>query len=645
MVENVLLFTRIFSSPMIQRVVLVFVFTSIVLKLSAQVLDSVQQIGGVEILADKISSFSAGIKIEKFDSTTLAVRQGVSIATLLTEQSALTLRSYGPGGISTLSIRGTNSSQSGVFWNGINLQQPNIGMTDLSRISSFEFNDISIQSGGASALLGSGVIGGSLHLSNAMKFSTPAQTSVLLSGGSAGKSGGAIKLSTGSTRLAYSGSLIGDYNKNNFWYTTYSGERERLEHALVKSASSIHQVEYILNPKQRLTAGIWYQLTDRQIPPTMTMSASTQKQWDQAIRSNLQWSYTGFNQSFAVRSAFIDEKESYQNKEAFINAFYHLNTYHAEFEYKRLLGKQFSLGSGATARVISADVPYYAEIEYQPDGSVWMAMVFSHLRSGLKSVLNLRQDFSKGYKVPFSPSFSAGMPVFKNVSASFGFSRNFRVPTMNDKYWIPGGNPDLKPEESWNLEAGAEVKFHSGGLAQSKIKIDIYNLYIDNMIQWVPGNSGIWTPQNVQKVQSRGIEISSKSDFRIAGFNGYFNLSYNYSPSKYKGTTPAESNSYNNQLIYIPLHKIQETFYVSRNAYYAMFSYSLTGERYVASDNQKILPSYSLLDFYTGASLKTRKVNFRLQFEIRNIFNASYQSVLYYPEPGRSYSVSLLINN
>ncbi len=629
---------------MIQRVVLVFVFTCLMLKLSAQVLDSVHQIGGVEILANKISSFSAGIKIEKFDSTTLAVRQGVSIATLLTEQSALSLRSYGPGGISTLSIRGTNSSQSGVFWNGINLQQPNMGMTDLSRISSFEFEDISIQSGGASALLGSGVIGGSLHLSNAMKFSTPLLTSVLLSGGSAGKIGGAIKLGAGNTRLAYNGSLSGDYNKNNFLYTTYSGERVRLEHALVKSASTIHQVEYILNSRQRLTAGIWYQLADRQIPPTMTMSSSSQQQWDQAIRSNLQWSYTGINQSFAVRSVFIDEKERYQNEAAFINAFYHLNTYQAEFEYKRLLGKQFSLGSGATARTIRADVPYYSEIEYQPDGSVWMALTFSHIRSGLKSVLNLRQDFSKGYKVPFSPSFSAGIPIIKNVSTSFGFSRNFRVPTMNDKYWIPGGNPDLDPEESWNLEAGVEIKLHTCDLAQSKINIDVYTLFIDNMIQWVPGNSGIWTPQNVQKVQSRGIEISSKSDFKVAGFNGYFILNYNYSPSKYKGTTPTESNSYNNQLSYIPLHKIQETFYVSRNAYYAMFSYSFTGERYVASDNQKTLPSYSLLDFYTGTTLKTRKVNFRLQFEIRNLFNTSYQSVLYYPEPGRSFSVSLLIN-
>lgn len=628
---------------MVRRVVFIFLFLNPMLLVSAQEVDSVHSIGGVEILADRISLFSAGQKIEKIDSTTLSVRQGVSIAMLLSEHTAVTLRSYGPGGLSTLSLRGTNSAQSGVFWNGINLQQPNMGMTDLSRISSFEFNEVSLHPGGASATLGSGVIGGSLHLSNTMKFSSPLQASVLLSGGSAGKLGGALKFNAGNSRLAYSGSLTGDWNKNNFWYTNNFGESERLEHALVKSISSVHQLEYILNRKQRLTAGFWYQVTDREIPPTMTMAQSTQQQWDQAIRSSIQWSYTENKQSFTARTAFIDEKEHYRNGEALIDALYHLNTMLAEFEYKRSLGKQISLGSGTTFHLVRADVPYYEGVEFQPDGSVWMALAYSHRSSGLKSVLNLRQEFSKGYRIPFSPSLNAEIPVWRYVSTRIGISRNFRVPSMNDKYWIPGGNPDLKPEESWNLEAGVNLSMNSGEYVKSVINMDIYYLLIDNLIQWVPGNSGIWTPQNVQKVRSTGLEINSKSDWKYAGFSGYFRFGYNYTPSVYKSTSPDEADVFGNQLIYIPRHKVQETFFFAKDAYYAMFSYSLTGKRYVQTDNTKSLPSYSLLDMYVGSTFNTRKIWFRLQFEIRNLFNNSYQSVLYYPEPGRSFSISLLI--
>jgi len=627
-----------------RRVVVFFVFFFLVLKISAQQYDTIQSIAGVEITADKTTSFSAGLKVQKIDTTALFIRQGASIAMLLSEQSPVFLRSYGPGGVSTLSVRGTNSSQSAVFWNGLNLTQPNMGMTDLSRISTFEFSDISLQSGGASALLGSGVIGGSLNLSSAMKFSKPVKTSILVSGSSIGKMTGGIKLNAGNSRLAYTGSAVGDWNQNNFKFTDYHGNRKRLEHAESKSISTIHQAEYILNRKQRLSAGIWFQATDRKIPPTMTMAASDQQQWDQAVRSSLQWTYTGVKQSFLVRSAFVDEKEHYQSENKLIDEFYHLKTLQAEFEYKRYFNKQITLGAGSSTRLIRADVPYYGGLEYQKEGSVWFALAYLHPGTGIKSVLNLRQDISEGFNIPFCPSFNIEVPVSARITGTFGVSKNFRIPTMNDRYWIPGGKPDLLPESSWNLQAGGAYTYHSGANIQSKIGIDIYSLLINNMIQWVPGDAVLWSPQNVQKVWSRGVEISSKTDFQMYGFNGYFRFGYNYTPSTYGETTSNGSDVQNKQLIYIPLHKVVETFYAERGKYYTMFSYSLTGKRYVQSDNQKSLPSYSLLDFYAGGTFKLNKSSFRLQAEIRNMMNKSYQSVLYYPEPGISFSINLLIS-
>ncbi|MFN8134854.1 MAG: TonB-dependent receptor [Bacteroidales bacterium] len=625
------------------RVAFFSLFLCVVLKISAQVADSTRLLGAVEIKADRISAFATGIKIEKIDTTTLSIRQGASLAMLLNEQTPIILKSNGPSGTSTMSMRGTNSSQSGVFWNGINLQQPNMAMTDLSRISTFEFSDIVIQSGGASALLGSGVIGGSLQLSNKMHYLTPVRVSALMSAGSFGNANGGLKLSAGSKHLAYAGSLSGTWNNNNFKYTDFYGNRVTIDNSLVKSASSVHDLEYLINQHQKLKAAVWYQVTDRQIPPTMTMTSSDQQQWDQAIRSMLQWSYTGMHQSFIVRSAFVDEKEHYQSETANIDAFYHINTLQADFEYKRYLGKRFTLGSGTTAHIIKGEVANYNGIQYQPEGSVWAAFSFSALNQGITAVLNLRQDFSKGYQVPFCPSFSTHFPVSKNVAINFSTSRNFRVPTMNDKYWIPGGNPDLKPESSWNIETGAEFKLHTGGVFSSKINVDLYSLMIENMIQWVPGNAGLWSPQNEQKVWSRGMEISSRSDWKYAGFNGYFRFGYNYTPSTYMEAASGQADIVDKQVIYIPLHKIQETFYFARNACYSLFSFSMTGKRYVQSDNSSSLPAYSLFDVYAGTILKSRKTSFRLQAEIHNVLNTEYQSIQYYPEQGRSFIISLLI--
>ncbi len=625
---------------MLTRVAACMFLTFFMLNISAQRVDSVQIISGIEIKADRISVFSVGLKVEKIDSITLGIRQGTSLAALLAEQSTVSLRSYGPGGIAMLSMRGTNSSQSGIFWNGINLGQPNMGQTDLSRITTFDFGDISLQSGGASALLGSGVIGGSLHLSNSMDFSSPLKSSVILNGSTSGKLSGGFKLGAGSNRLAYVGSLSGSWSENNYWYSAFNGERKQLEHALTKSISSVHQSEYILNARQRLIAGFWYQSTNRLIPPTMTMSKSDQQLWDQAIRSSLQWSYIVAKQSFIIRTGFIDEKEKFESPVALIEDSYHLNTLLTEFEYKRLFGKQFTLGSGATSHLIRADIPFYNGIEYQPEGSVWLALAVNRSKTGIKGVLNLRQDFSKGYTIPFCPSLSAEVPIIKDVMISFGISRNFRVPTLNDKY----GNTDLNPENSYNMEMGASLHIPKGKFFESNISISIYNLLIDNLIQWVPVNASIWKPQNVQKVWSRGVEVSSKTDWEMFGLKGNFKFAYAYSPSTYSETSEKEQNLLNNQLIYIPIHKVIEVFYVTKGSYYAMFSYSMTGKRYVQVDNTKELPVYALLDISAGTTVKAKKMKFKVQAEVANVLGTVYQSILYYPEPGTSFSVNLIIS-
>ena len=41
-------------------------------------------------------------------------------------------------------------------------------------------------------------------------------------------------------------------------------------------------------------------------------------------------------------------------------------------------------------------------------------------------------------------------------------SRNYRYPTLNDLYFQPGGNPDLKPEKGWSYDVGLDLQLGSG---------------------------------------------------------------------------------------------------------------------------------------------------------------------------------------
>lgn len=51
------------------------------------------------------------------------------------------------------------------------------------------------------------------------------------------------------------------------------------------------------------------------------------------------------------------------------------------------------------------------------------------------------------------PAFFADWLLSKrgNLVAKASVSRNFRFPTLNDLYFLPGGNPDLKNERGRGL--------------------------------------------------------------------------------------------------------------------------------------------------------------------------------------------------
>ena len=60
------------------------------------------------------------------------------------------------------------------------------------------------------------------------------------------------------------------------------------------------------------------------------------------------------------------------------------------------------------------------------------------------------------------PDFSAGLQFRlvdeKEYFLKANISRNSKIPTMNDMFWVPGGNPDLKNEYAFIYELTYEMK-------------------------------------------------------------------------------------------------------------------------------------------------------------------------------------------
>ncbi|MFN8167076.1 MAG: TonB-dependent receptor [Bacteroidia bacterium] len=70
---------------------------------------------------------------------------------------------------------------------------------------------------------------------------------------------------------------------------------------------------------------------------------------------------------------------------------------------------------------------------------------------------------------------------------SGNFGNVFRLPTVNDLYWIPGGNPDLLPETGTTGEIGLHLL--NTQLSMQRSSVAYFDKHINNWIAWVPTGS------------------------------------------------------------------------------------------------------------------------------------------------------------
>lgn len=602
--------------------------------------DTTYNLSGVEIYSERLKTFTPGIKIHQFDSAILLMNSNTSLASLISDYSPVFMRSYGTGGLSTLSIRGTQSTQSGVFWNGFNLMQSNSGMTDLSVIPSIFFNDIEIQYGGSSALYGSGLIGGSLCLSNTPDYSRPLRAIFSAGTGSTGNSNLSTRIDLGKGKFALSSSAFGDYSLNRYRYTDLSGDKKRLDHATGTTAGLMNQFDYFLSDHHHLSAGLWWQFSDREIPPTLVMSRSDQQQTSASGRYTLQYSYLANHSKIHVRSAVFSDYLRFVSPVADIDARYHIYTYALESEWRQQLTTNSRLDVGANSRLVKADIPYYEKIRYQRELALYASLTREWKAADWKAALNVRKDFIEDTKAPLCPSVSAEGRIFTRFRLRVAVSRNFRIPTMNDRYWQPGGNPELEPESSFNQEIGLS---YNGKSSDSRRLLEInltpYSMVVKNMIQWASVNSSLWVPANVEKVWSRGIESYARVTLNQTVLQSSLQLNYTYTASSYQTGDELAGK----QLIYVPVHRWNLMSSFRYRSWDFLVSGNLTGKRYTLKDNSDELPAYLLIDLKVGKSFRVGKHSMILQVQGKNLLNTRYQVILYYPEPGTTLSVNLIL--
>ena len=137
------------------------------------------------------------------------------------------------------------------------------------------------------------------------------------------------------------------------------------------------------------------------------------------------------------------------------------------------------------------------------------------------------------------------------------------------------------------------------------------------MILWQQNESGSWTPINLQKVCSRGIEIKSKIKINYLSIES----SFAYTKSTNESKTNNLDNTIGEQLRYVPIHKGNINFLYSMDNLQFSLNTTYTGEVITSHsiDKNKTLDSLTLSNF--AIQYNYEKIPIIITGKINNLLN------------------------
>jgi iron complex outermembrane receptor protein len=263
-----------------------------------------------------------------------------------------------------------------------------------------------------------------------------------------------------------------------------------------------------------------------------------------------------------------------------------------------------------------------------------------------------RSELYDGQLIGIIPSFGTEYWLDKKQLSSLkiNLSRNYHQPSLNDLYWLPGGNSDLMPEDGFSGDLAFVYKGKEGNATFSG-QVTAFASLIDNWIVWQPSATGAyyWEANNLRKVFARGAEIQASGQFQVANAIR-FNLRGNYSHSATSNidAVPSVDESRGKQLIYIPKHKANLFAEADFKDYYLKINAPFTGKRYTSSNNvesdyEKVLNPYWLVNLTAGKKFNWKRLQAEVSLNIENLANEDYMAILWRPMPGRYYSLTVQI--
>nr|WP_289699796.1 TonB-dependent receptor [Duncaniella muris] len=622
-----------------------------------------------------------GVTKTTFDSAMLKENIALSMADILAFNSSIFVKSYGRATLSTVAFRGTSPSHTQVTWNGMRINNPMLGMTDFSTIPSYFIDQASLLHGTSSVNETGGGLGGLVKLATEPDTPEGFNVQYVQGIGSFSTFDEFARLTYGSDKWHVSTRAVHSSSPNDYKYINHDKKvniydddhniigqyhpKERNRSGAFRDTHILQEVYYNTLKGDRLGLNAWYIDSNRELPMLTTDYGNEadfeNRQREQTFRSVLSWDHTRSKWKAGLKGGYIHTWMAYDyrrevsegNWASMTRSRSKVNTIYgqAEGEYTpsrkwfftanlsahqhfvRSQDKNIILQDGDKA-IVGYDkgrieLSGSASAKWQPIDRLGMSVVVREEMFG--------SDWS-----PLIPAFFIDGVVLPegNVTLKGSISRNYRVPTLNDLYFLPGGNPDLRNEHGFTYDLGTSFEIGKKEVYSLSGSVTWFDSRIDDWIIWLPTTKGFFSPRNVKEVHAYGVEVTG--NLGVQPFKGWFldlNGSYSWTPSINEGEkmSPADQ-SVGKQLPYVPKHSASLTGRLSWRSWGFLYKWCWYSERFTMSSNDYTLtghlPEYFMSNISLEKGLSFKPIDLSLKLAVNNLFNEDYLSVLSRPMPG-----------
>jgi vitamin B12 transporter len=602
-----------------------------------------------------LRKYQSGAKIEKIPESQFRLSQDGNLEQLLSRTSPIAFKTNA-GGLATIRIRGSAPDHTSINFGGININSLTLGHSNVSNIPMYLFDDVGIQFGSSSSVNGSGSIGGDIHLGLKNNWVDGFKAEIRISHGSFGEQMYGSKLYFGNGKFesvtrAYYYSKTNNFQFTNPNYRDFENgifEIEDTQHnANIENMGLLQELNYKFAQNEMLVFKVWlendWHLIQQNMQTNLTQPELSETLDDKHIRIWADYKNRKNPFKYQVSAGYVNDNSTHngndgdtiQSQRFIIESF---------IEHDLSFNSSYKVGAKA-ARIYPTVHAYSSTFDYEDRIDLY-ASYFHQIHNKLKATVNLRQGFVTDYEVPFTPAFGLNYIALSKeeyvLNFSGNISRSYRVPTFNDRFWIPGGNPDLNPEKGMNYEIGSKFSYCNENIS-GNIKANLFYMNIDDWILWKNGGS-FWYAENVQNVESKGFELMTDATYKLGIFDFISGINYTYTSAERIEST-SNTNALSRQLEYVPLHS--GNFFTT--ATYKDLDLTLDGnytdELYTNEEDTDILEAYFLFNFSASYKIEINEENsLKISGMLNNLLNTDYQASYGYAMSGINYRVGVTYN-